>query len=724
LKKVEGVEEDNNSFNPFQPPSTPFNPLQPFTSKCQATMKPHRTGKLNSILNYLRLEPSLQSIDYVENKKQFHLYTLLTEQRHPKTWTLSSSIKESTGNGLEMLLSVDEDISNKLKNYSKDTEPLEQAVDAVCRAIKSRKTIYFYGCGSTGRLAKQMESTFWKPFWKGIKGSVLWRKLLENIPDNIEDLLIGEMTGADRALISSLEGFEDLQLIGKLQLMDRGIKKGDVVFCVTEGGETSSVIGTMMAALEQYDELNEEKIKQAKNNLYFVYNNPDHLLLPFDRSRAVIENPAITKLNITTGPQAITGSTRMQATTSETFILGIVLEEAIYRVLKEYLTDSELSEIGFDSGLNIEQRLISFRDVKRGVDDSQDSLSIFTEMESETYRNSCFSTYFARKALITVFIDSTERSPTFRLYPLDTVNESVRKSWIQVWTDSSNIKQAWSTFLGRNFRGLEESSYKESFLNGIEDPYLKDVALKSLTSAGNDQEMLYDLSFSMENIKKRGPGRGDLGVVVCIDNEVDEINNPESSVRRFCDLCREKGASVAIITVNSKENPSVGYSFNPDVGVKILLPFFPDPIGLRRQIALKMLLNAHSTGIMAKLGRIIGNTMTFVNPSNLKLIGRATYLIMSHINDTISGKHWIDHYGNCNKLTFEEVNAVLFDAIGYLGRENLQQTAEVALSIIRILEALNSRDYVSWEKAQSILENQGLETYLLQHNPNLSSTQP
>jgi len=705
-------------------PSTPFNPLQSFTSKWQVTMKLQRTGKLNSILNYLRLEPSFQSIDYVENKKQFHLYNLLTEQRHPKTWTLSSSIKESTGNGLEMLLSVDEDISNKFKKSSKDTEPLVQAVDAVCRAIKSSKTIYFYGCGSTGRLAKQMESTFWRPFWKGIKGSMLWGKLLENIPDNIEDLLIGEMTGADRALISSLEGFEDLQLIGKLQLMDRGIKKGDVVFCVTEGGETSSVIGTILAALEQYGELNEEKINEAKNNLYFVYNNPDHLLLPFDRSRAVIENPAITKLNITTGPQAITGSTRMQATTSETFILGVVLEEALYRVLKEYLTDSELSEIGFEPGFNIEQRLISFRDVKRGVDDSLDSLSIFTEMESETYANSCFSTYFARKALITVFIDSTERSPTFRLYPLDTVNESVKKSWIQVWTDSSNIKQAWSTFLGRNFRGLEESSYKESFLNGIDDPYLKDVALKSLTSAGNDQEMLYDLSFSMENIKKRGPGRGDLGVVVCIDNEVDEINNPELSVRRFCDLCRERGAKVAIITVNSQENPSAGYSFNPDVGVDILLPSFPDPIGLRRQIALKMLLNAHSTGIMAKLGRIIGNTMTFVNPSNLKLIGRATYLIMSHINDTISGKHWIDHHGNCNKLTFEEVNAVLFDAIGYLGRENLQQTAEVALSIIRILEALNSRDYVSWEKAQSILENQGLEAYLLEHNPILSSTQP
>ena len=68
----------------------------------------------------------------------------------------------------------------------------------------------------------------------------------------IEEALVGEMTGADRALISSLEGFEDLQLIGRLQLEDRGIRKGDVVICVTEGGETSSVIGTVLAALDQW----------------------------------------------------------------------------------------------------------------------------------------------------------------------------------------------------------------------------------------------------------------------------------------------------------------------------------------------------------------------------------------------------------------------------------------------------------------------------------------
>ena len=39
--------------------------------------------------------------------------------------------------------------------------------------------------------------------------------------------------------------------------------------CVTEGGETSSVIGTILAARELY--FREE---EAKKKLFFVFNNP------------------------------------------------------------------------------------------------------------------------------------------------------------------------------------------------------------------------------------------------------------------------------------------------------------------------------------------------------------------------------------------------------------------------------------------------------------------
>lgn len=50
---------------------------------------------------------------------------------------------------------------------------------------------------------------------------------------------------------------------------------------------------------------------------------------------------------------------------------------------------------------------------------------------------------------------------------------------------------------------------------------------------------------------------------------------------------------------------------------------------------MKMILNAHSTAIMTKLGLVVGNTMTSVRPGNLKLIGRATNLIRMHVNDIL-----------------------------------------------------------------------------------------
>jgi hypothetical protein len=172
----------------------------------------------------------------------------------------------------------------------------------------------------------------------------------------------------------------------------------------------------------------------------------------------------------------------------------------------------------------------------------------------------------------------------------------------------------------------------------------------------------------------------------------------------------------------SEEHKTKGSNnFIPDIEVEITLPSFPDPVTLRKQIALKMLLNAHSTGIMAILGRIIGNTMTTLNPSNLKLIGRATYLIMSHVNDTIAQKEWIGKYGYHEPLSFDEINAVLFDSIDYISSRDAGETAEVPLSIIRILESLKTKGFVSWDETRQILDRQGLENYLMEHNPNLTS---
>ena len=686
------------------------------------------------LLKLLGIEPSAESIDYVQTKTQFQLHTLLTEQRHQKTWYLGERIREDTLAGLKMLSAVDDDIVARMDALAAEPGAVEQAARAVEAAILGGRKIYVYGCGATGRLAKQMESTFWRPFWRGVKADGrIWRKAAARLPAGaaIEESLIGEMTGADRALISSLEGFEDLQLIGRLQLHDRGIERGDVVICVTEGGETSSVIGTVRAALDEWKGEPGYDPAESRKSLYFVYNNPDDRLMPFERSRIVLTEPGITKINLTTGPQAITGSTRMQATTIETYVVAAIIETAVERVLAPALGKRDMERLGFGrgsaerGGMGVADRLLEFEGVLAGARAALGDLAALTDVEAAAYAGGHFSTYYAEKGLITVFIDSTERSPTFRLFPLDTVMEPRRRCWIQVWTDAATPADAWRAFLGRPFRGLDEGTYRQPFETEVEDPYLRRAALESLRKAGDDQADLYDFSLSAWNTEGRAPGPSDLCVMVAMTPEERAFAAEGAAFGKVLKLAAAGGADAAVMIVTvrpSKEFPvlaeQVRRRWAGAAGRLVVVPVSVrtagDPFRIRQQMAAKMLLNAHSTAVMAKLGKVIGNTMTNVSPSNLKLIGRATYLIQSHVNDVLGRPEWVKTNGPRDPIRYGEANAVLYDSIAYLKDRQAEagQTAEVAFSIIRILESLKQKRGLSHAEALELVKSPGLSSYL------------
>ena len=708
--------------------------------------KPAEQAPAGGLLKLLGIEPSPESVDYVQNKTPFQLHTLLTEQRHPKTWYLGERVREDTLAGLKMLSAVDDDILVRMNGLAEAPGTLEQAARAVESAILGGRKIYVYGCGATGRLAKQMESAFWRPFWRGVKADgAIWQKAAGRLPVGaaIEDSLVGEMTGADRALISSLEGFEDLPLIGRLQLQDHGIAKGDVVICVTEGGETSSVIGTVLAALDEWKSAPGYDPAESRKSLYFVYNNPDDRLMPFERSRSVLAEPGITKINLTTGPQAITGSTRMQATTIETYVVAAIVETAVERALAPALGRRDMEKLGFGSaspgggsagsgggpggGPSVAARLKEFEGVLMGARAALADLAGLTDIEAAAYGEGHFSTYYAERGLITVFIDSTERSPTFRLFPLDTIKEPQRKCWIQVWTSAATPAEAWRAFLRRPFRGLNPEIYRRPFETEVADPYLRRAALESLKKAGDDQAGLYDFSLSKANTEGRGPKKGDVCVLVTLTPEEGLPADVASSFAKVLKLAAEGGADAAVMIVTdrpSKEFPEIAEAVRrPWIGagatgrlviVPVSVRTDGDPFRIRQQMAAKMLLNAHSTAVMARLGRVIGNTMTNVSPSNLKLIGRATYLIQSHVNDVLRRPEWVKAYGARDPVRYGEANAVLYDAIAYLKDQPAAagQTAEVAFSIIRILESLRQKRGLTHEEALDLVKSPGLSAYL------------
>ena len=105
----------------------------------------------------------------------------------------------------------------------------------------------------------------------------------------------------------------------------------------------------------------------------------------------------------------------MQATTIETFVVGSALETAVERVLRTMLSKKEMARLGFGRETTLEDRLAAFAPLLPEIRRKAAEIARLTDLETKAYAGGCFSTYFAEEGLITVFIDSTERSPTFRL---------------------------------------------------------------------------------------------------------------------------------------------------------------------------------------------------------------------------------------------------------------------------------------------------------------------
>src|ERR1700722_13208920 len=264
-----------------------------------------------------------RSEEFLKISGQFKLGSLVTESSHPVTANLSDVAKKDTAAALGLLFEADGDVIKTFRDFVQSGKA-EKIKDALLRSLKAGGRIFFTGCGSTGRLSILLDSV-WRDFWQqqaahGTPAASDW-----------ENRTFSVMAGGDYALIKSVEGFEDFTAFGKKQINDLGVSSKDVVFAITEGGETSFVIGTAWAGVE------------AGAKVYFVYNNPDDILCKtVERSREVIQDSRIEKINLTTGPMSITGSTRMQATTIQLCVMLTVMEMVVRELVSAAKPDPTL----------------------------------------------------------------------------------------------------------------------------------------------------------------------------------------------------------------------------------------------------------------------------------------------------------------------------------------------------------------------------------------------
>ncbi len=544
---------------------------------------------------------------FLETSGQFRLGALVTESSHPRSTELSGSARASAADGLAILFDVDRDVVAAYAAWSQTGQP-QRVAEAVLDRLRRGGRIFFTGCGATGRLSIQLDA-IWRAFWQqrrsrpGEPSAELW-----------EDRTRSVMAGGDYALIKSVEGFEDLASFGRKQIGDLAVGPDDVVFAITEGGETSFVIGTAWQGL------------QAGARVFFVYNNPDEVL-NVRRSREIIDEPRIEKINLTTGPMAITGSTRMQATSIQLAAMLTILE----MVLRSLLGGAALGEDGIGASRDVPAA------VREGLEAVQAALAAgvlraalagLVESEEATYRSGARMSYLAGALGVDVLTDTTERSPTFCTPSFRKWDdEQAADSWSFLFTPVAATPDAWPALLRRSPQTIE---WSDEDLHRLLDPDTARRQSQVLREIGHSELMRFRIG--LDGVASRPVRRGDGVTLVSAAADLHLVEPATATFAALMVAARQAGAGTSMIAVGTADevarlqSSAAGAAADRVVGLAVPgTRFLLDPLA---RVGVKMLLNALSTCTMVRLGRVLGNRMIWVVPSNLKLIDRSTRYIV------------------------------------------------------------------------------------------------
>ena len=206
----------------------------------------------------------------------------------------SSNIDElSTARILELINNEDASIPKKI---AASLAEIEQTVDLCIQSLTSDGRIFYIGAGTSGRLgvldASEIPPTFSAP----------------------NDLFTGIIAGGDKALKNSVEGAEDDPEQAIQDLKAHAVKKDDVLIGISSSRAPSYVQPALNYA---------RSIKVR--TVYIICNKTPYL--PVDADVMVV---------LETGPEIITGSTRMKAGTATKMVLNMISTATMIKLGKVY----------------------------------------------------------------------------------------------------------------------------------------------------------------------------------------------------------------------------------------------------------------------------------------------------------------------------------------------------------------------------------------------------
>lgn len=214
----------------------------------------------------------------------------LTEQRNPRSRGLQ---KRSVQNLVDLFIAEENYVQRALKQQRKE---IAAACGLVSKSLKKGGRLFYVGAGTSGRLgvvdASEMPPTFNAP------------------PEQIQAI----MAGGAAAVFKSQEGAEDDAEAGARAIGQRGARKGDVICGIAASGQTPFVHGALREA------------KKQGISTVLISCNPNR------PPRGYID----IAIDLPTGPELVTGSTRLKSGTVTKLVLNMLSTIAMIQLGRVY----------------------------------------------------------------------------------------------------------------------------------------------------------------------------------------------------------------------------------------------------------------------------------------------------------------------------------------------------------------------------------------------------
>lgn len=218
------------------------------------------------------------------------LNKLMTEQRNP----VSEHIDQ--GSAIEILRIINNEDKKIALAIEKILPDIACAVDCITQHLCHGGRLFYIGAGTSGRL--------------GILDAVECPPTYSTAPDLIQGLI----AGGKEAIFKAREGAEDSLILAEQDLRSLHFSNADVLVGIAASGRTPYVIG----------------------GLKYARSIPAATISIACTSDSEIGSIADIPLTILTGPEVVTGSTRMKAGTAQKMVLNMLSTASMIRLGKVY----------------------------------------------------------------------------------------------------------------------------------------------------------------------------------------------------------------------------------------------------------------------------------------------------------------------------------------------------------------------------------------------------